>query len=152
MFTKEEFKLIDWALMRINESGDCPLDVRERIQSLRMHKTYKNNKSMLPHGTEKRMPEACQMFQDTTAKMYQLFLEKNMDYSPQNIKGTGMVGIMTRFWDKTSRLMHLMGFNTETGEYFAEREAKNETKEDNFIDAANYSIIALIYRAGKWGK
>lgn len=65
---------------------------------------------------------------------------------------TGFVGLLTRIWDKTARLMSLGGFDIGTGKYTMEKEAKNESIEDTLIDLANYAIIALIYRRGKWGK
>ena len=105
------------------------------------------------HPTEEKFPEQCKMFREVIEKMYQTHLDKNQDYSPMNILATGMVGIVTRFWDKTARIMNLHGFDIRTGEFNTRlTPPKNESIEDSFLDSAVYSIIALIYRAGKWGR
>ena len=58
--------------------------------------------------------------------MYQVYLEKNRDYSPMNILATGMVGVATRIWDKTARILSLLGWNLQTGEYLQERKSTND--------------------------
>jgi len=85
---------------------------------------------------------------------YFLHVRKNMDYSPANIKGTGMVGLATRLWDKCIRFMNLMGFEIDINDvkYVGTKEPKNETISDNLIDIGNYGYIGEIYRQGKWGK
>ena len=108
--------------------------------------------NMTPHITEQKCPNQTQEFKAILKRMYDVHLDKNADYSPQNILGTGMVGLTTRMWDKMARLMSLEGFNIATGEYKGEREAKNESVDDTLLDLANYAVIALIYRQGKWGK
>lgn len=106
------------------------------------------------HPTEEKFPEMTARFQEITAEMYKVFLEKNNDYSKWNILGTGIVGLATRFWDKTSRIMNLVGFNIGTGEYTAPKKnmVEDEDIEKTFLDASNYGIIARIYLEGKWGK
>lgn len=84
--------------------------------------------------------------------MFRLHLKKNADYSPRNVLGVGEVGLATRLFDKNCRLMNLIGFNTDTGEYSTPKSAKNESIEDTLLDQANYSIIWLIYRMKKWGR
>lgn len=106
------------------------------------------------HSTEMKCPEQTQAFLEIIERMYQLHLEKNSDYSPLNILGTGEVGSVVRLWDKTCRLMNLSGFRIE-GEfksYEAPKEPKHESLEDTLLDLANYAVIALILRQGKWGK
>ena len=85
-------------------------------------------------------------------KLYNVHLDKNLDYSPHNITATGEVGLTTRLWDKMARLMNLQGFDISTGKFSGQKEAKNESIDDTLVDLANYAIIALIYRSGKWGK
>lgn len=108
-----------------------------------------------PHPTELKRPQQSTMFLETVMRMYRVHLNKNADYSPANIMGTGEVGIMTRLWDKIARLMNLVGFRLEISEpahYEVPDKPKNESLEDNIIDAAVYPIIWLIMRAGKWGR
>ena len=104
------------------------------------------------HITEAKCPEQVAEFRKIVDEMYYVHLQKNADYSPYNINGTGAVGLATRLWDKAARFMSLSGFDIGTGEYTAEKEAKNESIEDTLIDMANYAIIALIHRRNKWGK
>lgn len=105
------------------------------------------------HITEQKYPEQTKRFREILDEMYQVHLSKNADYSPMNILGVGVVGIVTRIWDKTSRICSLLGWNLQTGEYSSERKSTNdESIEDNLKDLGVYSIIARIYREGKWGK
>jgi hypothetical protein len=48
--------------------------------------------------------------------------------------------------------MNLSGFDIRTGEYTEPKEAKNESVDDTLLDLANYAIIALLVRKGKWGQ
>jgi len=104
------------------------------------------------HPTEKASPEQCAEFRAIIERMYQLHLDKNQDYSPMNILATGMVGVVTRLWDKMARIMNLTGFDIRTGTLRAPKQPKNESLEDSFLDMANYAVIALIMSHGKWGK
>lgn len=104
------------------------------------------------HPTEEKYPEQCKMFRDIIERMYSVHLDKNQDYSPMNIIATGIVGLATRIWDKTARICNLLGFDLQTGVFDSEKKNANEPLEDSFTDLAVYCIIALIYRAGKWGK
>jgi hypothetical protein len=107
-----------------------------------------------PHPTELRCPEQAAAFREIIERMYTVHLEKNQDYSPANILGTGESGLMTRTWDKVSRLMNLIGFKIDVSlkSFEPPRQPKNESIEDNLMDLAVYSIIWQIYRQGKWGK
>lgn len=110
--------------------------------------------TMTKHITEERCPEQAAGFKEIIEQMYQVHLDKNADYSPANILGTGEIGIIVRMWDKMARLMNLLGFDIEVSfiKYKTPIEAKNESIDDTLIDMAVYSIIGLLYRKGKWGK
>lgn len=104
------------------------------------------------HPTEQKCPEQCEEFRKIIETMYQLHLQKNADYSPHNVLATGFLGLVTRVWDKTARLMNLTGFDIGSGKYLGPKTATNESLEDTLLDLANYAIIGLILRRGKWGK
>jgi hypothetical protein len=110
--------------------------------------------SKASHPTERKYPEQTEIFKTITNEMYELHLQKNQDYSPSNINGVGMLGLATRIWDKTIRLMNLLGFNIEAKliSFDGAREPKNESIDDTFKDLANYGVIGMIMRAQKWGK
>jgi hypothetical protein len=104
------------------------------------------------HRTEAKSPEQCKEFRAIIEKMYATHLDKNADYSPMNILGTGMIGLVTRIWDKVARLVSLHGFDIRDGSLSQVRTPKNESVDDTLLDLANYAIIAMIFRRGKWGK
>ena len=106
------------------------------------------------HPTEARRPIQAEAFRETLARMYRVHLDKNADYSPANILGTGWVGLVTRLWDKMARMMNLTGFKIEisSSEFELPKTPKNESVEDTLMDMAVYAIIGLVLRLGKWGK
>lgn len=93
-------------------------------------------------------------FMETIMRMYRLHLNKNLDYSPMNILGTGEIGLVTRLWDKCARLMNLTGFkiHAELTEFSQPRTPKHESIEDTLLDLSVYGIIGYLLRQGKWGK
>ena len=107
-----------------------------------------------PHPVERDCPQQVEGFMSVLMQMYRLHLSKNMDYSPANILGTGEVGTVVRLWDKIARLMNLMGFRlkVEAGTYEAPKKPNHESVNDTLMDAANYAVIALLFRMGKWGR
>lgn len=107
------------------------------------------------HPTEIRCPEQAKAFREEMGKMYRTHLSKNADYSPANIMATGELGLVTRLWDKTARLMNLYGFKFTipvAGTYSTPKTPKHESIDDTLQDSAVYSIIGLLLRRGKWGK
>lgn len=105
------------------------------------------------HITEQKYPEQTKRFREILDEMYQVHLDKNSDYSPMNILATGTVGVATRIWDKTARILSLLGWDLQTGQYSIERiSPKDESIEDNLKDLSVYCIIARLLREGKWGK
>ncbi len=105
------------------------------------------------HITEIRCPNQCDAFVQTLAKMYQVHLSKNSDYSPASVLLTGEIGLVTRLWDKIARLLNLSGFrfSVTCDGYEAPKEPKHESIEDTLMDASVYAIIGLLLRKGKWG-
>jgi hypothetical protein len=104
--------------------------------------------------TEQARPQQCAGFIDIVMGMYRVHLAKNADYSPANILGCGSIGIVTRIWDKVSRLMNLCGFRLEieSSRYESPLSPKNESIDDNIQDLGVYSIIWQLFRDGVWGK
>ena len=101
---------------------------------------------------KERYPEQTAAFEEIIQNMLATYKLKMEDYSPWNMKGTGELGAMTRLWDKTARLMNLMGFDIGTFKFTAWKDPKNESIDDTLLDLANYAIITMILRKGKWGK
>tara|TARA_R100000655_G_scaffold24022_11_gene48304 strand:+ start:381 stop:731 length:351 start_codon:yes stop_codon:yes gene_type:complete len=104
---------------------------------------------------EKIYPEMISEFEHITHDMLQLFCLKQSDYGPTNI-GMGsdvvdtdekvkrsLLALSVRINDKTQRLINLTMNN---------KDPKNESLEDTFIDIANYAVMALIVNRKLWGK
>ena len=106
------------------------------------------------HPTEIKSPKQVHGFIDVIMRMYRTHLDKNADYSPANILGTGEIGLVTRTWDKMARLMNLMGFRITINESeFAEpTNPKNESVADNLLDLAVYTVIWILHRGRVWGR
>lgn len=104
--------------------------------------------------TEVHRPEQSRHFLNTVMKMYRTHLEKNNDYSPANILGTGEIGLATRVWDKVARLLNLTGFHIEisSSSFSAPIQPKNESLDDTLLDLAVYGVIGLLLRKGVWGR
>lgn len=106
------------------------------------------------HPVEQRCPGQVEAFIKTIMRMYRVHLQKNMDYSPANILGTGEVGSIVRLWDKMARLMNLLGFQIEIAKpatYTQPAEPNFESIDDTLLDLANYAVIAKLLRENKWG-
>lgn len=76
------------------------------------------------------------------AEMRAVMITKQTDYGPGNIAVFGEVGVLVRASDKLERLKHLIMGN---------RQPKNESIDDAWLDLANYGIIAQMVRRGWWG-
>lgn len=97
-------------------------------------------------------PEQFSEYQNILNQMMALHVSKSQDYSPWNVKGVGEVGVAVRIWDKTARLMNLLGWDIGTGKMSKSKSPKNESIEDTLLDLASYAVILLIVLRGKWGK
>lgn len=97
-------------------------------------------------------PEQFDEYQNILNQMMQLHKSKSEDYSPWNVKGVGEVGVAVRIWDKTARLMNLLGWDIGSGKILKSKSPKNESIEDTLLDLASYAIIMIVLLRGKWGK
>lgn len=105
-----------------------------------------------PHSIWEKCPKQVHGFLKTVSNMFRVHLRKNQDYSPYNVLCTGEIGLMTRVWDKVSRLMSLQGFDIMTGKLNPKREPNNESIDDTILDLGVYSIIWQLVRKESWGK
>lgn len=76
-----------------------------------------------------------------------LFDKKQSDYGSTNISTTGELGVMVRTQDKVSRVRNLLMKELKGA---GDAEAQNEPLEDSWKDMANYGVIGLLLRRGKW--
>jgi len=75
----------------------------------------------------------------------QLMDRKQQDYGSSNISLNGELGVMVRTQDKVSRLRNLL-----TKEMKGDTNINNEGIGDSWADLANYGVIGLLLRSGKW--
>jgi hypothetical protein len=97
-------------------------------------------------------PEQFEEYQRILNQMITMHRSKSEDYSPWNVKGVGEVGVAVRIWDKTARLMNLLGWDIGSGKITKAKSPKNESIEDTLFDLASYAVIMIIFLRGKWGK
>ena len=76
----------------------------------------------------------------------QLFDTKQQDYGSENIRAGGELGISVRLQDKVERMKHVVMLQIKG----TQMPLHHETLEDTYKDAANYSLIGLLLRRGKW--
>jgi hypothetical protein len=105
-------------------------------------------------AVEEKYPETAQEFKANLDRMYETFCSKMWDYGSHNIalgrdlsniynKKRSLNGIWFRSNDKMSRIENLL----ERSDV-----AVNEPLTDSYLDLANYSVIAMVVDADKWGK
>lgn len=71
---------------------------------------------------------------------------KQQDYGSSNISINGELGVMVRAQDKVSRLRNLLAKEMKGGVEIP----NNETLLDSWADLANYGVIGVLLRTGKW--
>lgn len=84
---------------------------------------------------------------DIIDELGNLLISKQRDYGPGNINnafGGPMNGLLVRMGDKFERLKNLFAFG--------DGKPQHEPIEDSFKDLANYAIIAMMVKRGKWPK
>jgi hypothetical protein len=105
---------------------------------------------------ENEYPELAEGFKEIQKEQYELFARKMLSYGLGNITmgsnlqtkeevNLSLTAIWIRSMDKMQRLKQLVLLNKTNA-------LDNEPVEDAYIDLSNYSIIALLVKAGKWKK
>lgn len=110
-------------------------------------------KNAKKHETEQKYPEQCAEYELIVNELYKLHLEKNREYSPNNIRSLGVLGCALRMHEKTVRLLNLLGWDTWEGKPTKPlTEVKFGGIEEELKDIANISIISQILSKNKWAK
>jgi hypothetical protein len=126
--------------------GEEPFDKKEN----KKHPNY------LVADFEAEYPELADGFKAIQKEQYELFARKMLSYGLGNIAmgsnlqtkedvNLSLTAIWIRSMDKMQRLKQLVLLNKTNS-------LDNEPVEDAYIDLSNYSIIALLVKAGKWKK
>lgn len=105
------------------------------------------------HVTESKYPDQCREFEKIVNDLYRLHLEKNREYSPNNIRALGVLGCALRIHEKTIRLLNLLGWDPWQGKPTGPLDkVKFGGVDDELVDIANIAIISQILKREKWGK
>jgi hypothetical protein len=106
-----------------------------------------------------RTPFGDDTFQATFADLFQetfdLLVERQRKYGPENISTQGFYGVFTRMAsDKIERLRRSLNGKVVEGrvELDAFVDSSDETVEDALLDIANYALIMLALKRGLWGR
>jgi len=105
---------------------------------------------------ETKYPKMTQEFQKIQREQYELFLNKQHDYGPQNIavgtaldneedKRLSLMGIWFRINDKVERIKTIL-MRGDNGSL------KGEGLVDSYSDISNYGVMAQVVARGKWAK
>jgi len=76
-------------------------------------------------------------FEKVCEELLAMFIKKHKDYGKGNILDTRELGIAFRISDKLNRLKHLL---------IKDKEPRNESVDETWIDIATYAVIAVLYR------
>lgn len=108
---------------------------------------------MKKHITEVKYPKQVKTFKEITQKLYKLHLDKNKEYSPNNVKALGQLGNALRIFEKSIRLLNILGWEPFQGKPTKEiKNPKFGSVEAELIDIANIAILTIILTTGNWGK
>ena len=120
------------------------------------NKKIMENKDKSVLEFEKEYPILAEGFKAIQKEQYELFSRKMLSYGLGNIAmgsnletkedvNLSLTAIWIRSMDKMQRLKQLVLLKRNNS-------LDNEPVEDAYIDLSNYSIIALLVKAGKWKK
>jgi hypothetical protein len=76
-------------------------------------------------------------------ELFSIFKKKQKSYGPKNISTFGERGVVVRMNDKLQRLIRLVWDGVANP-------LQDENIRDTYIDMADYALIALLVRDGKW--
>jgi hypothetical protein len=102
------------------------------------------------------MPTSFQgVFKEIYDEAFNLLVERQRKYGPENIRSQGIYGVLTRLSDdKIARVKQSLQGTVVNGkielEPILDAEA-TDTFEDALLDIANYALIALSLHRGVWG-
>jgi hypothetical protein len=84
---------------------------------------------------------------------YDLLVEKQEAYGPENVRELGFYGVFSRLAsDKVNRLRNLMNGTLENGKISIDwADTNDESVEDTLLDIANYALILVALQRGWWG-
>jgi hypothetical protein len=95
-----------------------------------------------------------QVFSGIYQEAWDIMMERQARYGPENIRQQGLHGVVTRIGqDKMSRIKNTMNGNVVAGEVLLKELTEKDmaVAEDAFFDIANYALICISLLRGRWG-
>ena len=96
-----------------------------------------------------------EVFTELYDEAFNLLVERQRKYGPENIRSQGIYGVLTRLSDdKIARVKQSLQGTIVNGKIDLDpiRDAEaTDTFEDALLDIANYALIALSLHRGLWG-
>jgi hypothetical protein len=96
-----------------------------------------------------------QAFQEIYDEAFKLLCDKQARYGNSNIEQLGLHGVISRIaHDKIARAKKFLNGRIVGGQVFLNEmdDDQEESLEDTLLDIANYALIAVALRRGKWGR
>jgi hypothetical protein len=113
----------------------------------------KESKSSRMHTTEIAYPLQCKEYKRIVESLYKLHLDKNREYSPNNVKALGTLGLSLRVFEKIIRTLNLLGWDVWEGKpKAAVEDIKFDSVDRELEDVANLAIIGKILLNQKWAR
>jgi hypothetical protein len=95
------------------------------------------------------------IFAEVFGEAFELLVARQHKYGPDNIERLGVHGVLSRLaHDKVERVMRALNGTVVHGRIVLTIDPSGEagdTFEDALLDIANYALIALVLRRGRWG-
>jgi hypothetical protein len=95
-------------------------------------------------------------FADIYQEEFELLVERQRKYGPENIRQLGLWGVFGRFADdKVNRIRRAFNGTIRKGVLeveLSDSDYDDETLEDALLDSANYPTIMLAQKRGLWGR
>lgn len=107
------------------------------------------------HEAQPAAPETFEAtFKEIFAEAFELLVDRQRKYGPENVRKLGTYGLFTRIEDKMERLRHAFNGEIVKGVFNVTEkdEASDESLDDGDLDAANYHLIRVALRRGVWGR
>jgi len=116
-----------------------------------MSQDVKNFLVGLSHG-ERETFEG--VFSKIYGEAWDIMIERQTRYGPENIRGQGIHGVMTRIGqDKLSRINNTLNGKVVAGAVILDEMSDSDkaVAEDAFFDIANYALICISLLRANWG-
>lgn len=115
--------------------------------------------SLVAGSTQESYSPMSETFQQSFAQIFKeafdLLVERQRKYGPENIRQLGLFGVFGRLADdKIERIRRGMNGKIEHGKVIIEdfSDFGDESFEDALLDIANYALIMLALKRGQWGR